>query len=82
MFLLKTLDIVTKHCKKTLQESTFISKKQVSRQKHYQKFSKGNEKEKFNLLLAFYIYKLLYVYNLSLVDICPKTLLICTLSTV
>ena len=41
MFLFKTLDILTKHCKKTLQEST-----QVSRQKHSQKFSKNWESKK------------------------------------
>ena len=33
MFLLKTLDIVTKHCKKTLQESTFIRSSQKGMKK-------------------------------------------------
>ena len=49
MFLLKTLGILAKRCKKTLQEST-LYRKRISRQKHSQKFSKNweSKKERFN----------------------------------
>ena len=85
MFLLKTLGILTKHCKKTLQESTLSKNKFPDRNTIRSSQKLGNKKKRlvvFNPLLVFYIYKLLYVYNLLPVDICPKTSLICALSTI